>query len=185
MSELTRSGRHAIRLLLVVLGMFGFGYAMVPMYNMLCDVLGINGRVALEAAAAPAVVDESRSVVVEFVTTVNGGRSWEFNAEQPSVVVHPGQMYTVNFFARNTEDHDQVAQAVPNVAPAKAAKYLRKTECFCFNNQSFEAGETKHMPVVFTLDPELPSYIDRVTLSYTFFNVSNVSLNQDSSVPRS
>ena len=171
--------RHALKLGVVVAGMFGFGYALVPIYDMLCDALGINGRVVLEASAAPAAIDTSRTVTVEFVTTVNGGRPWQFHAERPSVDVHPGQMTTVEFFATNTEGHELVAQAVPNVAPTAAAKYLRKTECFCFDNQPFAAGEQKRMPVVFTLDPELPDYVDRVTLSYTFFDVTDVALKQD------
>ena len=171
--------RHALKLGVVVLGMFGFGYALVPIYDVLCDALGINGRVVLEASSAPGAVDTSRTVTVEFVTTVNGGRPWQFHAAQPSVEVHPGQLYTVDFFATNTEGHELVAQAVPNVAPTTAAKYLRKTECFCFDNQPFAAGEQKRMPVVFTLDPELPAYVDRVTLSYTFFDVTDVALKQD------
>lgn len=177
--QVTHSIRHALKLGVVVLGMFGFGYALVPIYDMVCDALGINGRVVLEASAAPAAVDTSRTVTVEFVTTVNGGRPWQFHAAQPSVEVHPGQLYTVDFFATNTEGHELVAQAVPNVAPTAAAKYLRKTECFCFNNQPFAAGEQKRMPVVFTLDPELPEYVDRVTLAYTFFDVTDVALKQD------
>jgi cytochrome c oxidase assembly protein subunit 11 len=168
---------HALRLVLITAGMFGFGFALVPMYNALCDSLGINGKVELQAAqAAPTEVDTDRTVTVEFVTTVNGGRPWKFRAERPAIDVHPGKLYTVSFYAKNTEDHDLVAQAVPNVAPWDAAAHLKKTECFCFNNQPFKAGEEKHMPVVFMLDPELPADVDRVTLSYTFFDVSDVAL---------
>jgi cytochrome c oxidase assembly protein subunit 11 len=170
--------RHALKLVVVVFGMFGFGYALVPLYDMLCDALGINGRVVLEASAAPATVDTNRTVVVEFVTTVNGGKPWNFRAAQTAIEVHPGQLYTVDFFAQNTEGHELVAQAIPHIAPTSAAKYLRKTECFCFNNQPFAAGEEKRMPVVFTLDPELPAHVDRVTLAYTFFDVTDVALQQ-------
>lgn len=160
--------------------MFGFGFALVPLYDMLCDAIGLNGKVATTAAEQRAVaVDSDRTVTVEFVTTVNGGRPWKFHAERPTIDVHPGQLYTVNFYATNTETHDLVAQAVPQVAPWDAAKYLRKTECFCFNNQPFKAGEEKQMPVVFMLDPELPDYVDRVTLSYTFFDVSDVAMTQN------
>ncbi|MDD3764146.1 MAG: cytochrome c oxidase assembly protein [Nevskiales bacterium] len=171
------SNMHAVRLLFVTAAMFGFGFALVPMYNMLCDALGINGKIELKAAdAAPVDVDPNRTVTVEFVTTVNGGRNWEFHPDQPSIEVHPGKLYTVTFFARNTEDHDLVAQAVPNIAPWEAAKHLKKTECFCFNQQPFKAGEAKDMPVVFMLDPELPPDVDRVTLSYTFFDVSDIAM---------
>ncbi len=174
-----RSKLHVLQLLALTAGMFGFGFALVPLYEMMCEAFGLNGKVDLEAAAAePMVIDTSRTVAVEFTTTVNGGRNWKFHPEQPSVAVHPGQMTTVNFFATNTENHDLVAQAVPQVAPWDAAKYLKKTECFCFNNQAFKAGEEKKMPVVFTIDPELPAFIDRVTLSYTFFGVSDVALKQ-------
>ena len=168
---------HALRLVVVTAGMFGFGFALVPLYNALCDSLGINGKVELEAAkGGPVAIDTNRTVTVEFTTTVNGGRSWKFRAEQPTIEVHPGQLYTVSFYAQNTEDHDIVAQAVPNVAPWEAAAHLKKTECFCFNQQPFKAGEEKEMPVVFMLDPELPADVDRVTLSYTFFDVSNVAM---------
>lgn len=169
---------HSLRLVAVVVGMFGFGYALVPLYDALCDAIGLNGKMKLEAASAlPTTVDTNRTITVEFVTTVNGGKPWKFRAEQSSVQVHPGELKTVNFYAQNTEAHDLVAQAVPNVAPWGAAKHLRKTECFCFNNQPFKAGEEKAMPVVFMLDPELPADIDRVTLSYTFFDVSDVAMH--------
>lgn len=165
--------RHAATLLLVVAGMFGFGYALVPLYDMLCEVIGINGKVSLEASGAEAgPVDTSRTVAVQFVTTVNGGRDWQFRAGSTRVEVQPGSPTTVNFYARNTEARDIVAQAVPNIAPATAGKYLHKTECFCFNNQPFAAGEEKEMPVRFIVDPDLPADIDTITLSYTFFDVT-------------
>lgn len=171
---------HTLRLALVTAGMFGFGFALVPLYDMLCDAIGLNGRVSLQAVESlPTTVDLERTVTVEFVTTVNGSRPWQFRAERASVDVHPGQLYTVNFYARNTEGRDLVAQAVPQVAPWDAARHLRKTECFCFNNQPFAAGEEKQMPVVFMLDPELPRHVDRVTLSYTFFDVSDVAMKQN------
>lgn len=160
----------------VVVGMFGFGFAMVPLYNALCDAIGLNGKVKMQAAvAAPVAVDTSRLVTVQFVTTVNGGRPWQFRPQQASVQVHPGQLTTVQFYARNTQDQALVAQAVPNVAPMIAAKHLRKTDCFCFNKQPFAAFEAKHMPVVFMLDPALPKDVDTVTLSYTFFEVNEVA----------
>ena len=168
------SRRHGLRLVVVVLAMFGFGFALGPIYSALCKVTGINGKTSglqADASKLPAI-DTSRWVTVQFVTTVNGGRDWEFHPEQSEVRVHPGQLTTVNFHAKNTEEHDLVAQAVPNVAPWNAAKHLRKTECFCFNNQPFKAGETKEMPVRFMLDPALPADVDVVTLSYTFFDIT-------------
>jgi len=181
-----RAARNSsLKFAAVVVGMFGFGFALVPLYNALCDAIGLNGKVRMQAAvAAPVEVDESRLVTVEFVTTVNGGRPWKFQAEQPKIQVHPGKLYTVNFYAQNTQEHDVVAQAVPNVAPMEAARHLRKTDCFCFNNQPFKAGEEKHMPVVFMLDPELPKDVDTVTLSYTFFDVTEVAHKADSKEPK-
>ena len=173
---MSRTRNHGLRLLFVTAGMFGFGFATVPLYNKLCYAIGLNGRVENEASAVtPAVVDKSRTVTVEFLTTVNGGRPWKFHADQATVQTHPGQFATVSFYMKNTQDHAIVAQAVPNVAPPEAAQYLRKSECFCFSQQAFAAGEERHMPVVFTLDPALPKDIDRITLAYTFFDVTDVA----------
>lgn len=166
--------RHGLRLVVVVVAMFGFGFALGPIYDALCKVTGINGKTSgmqADATALPAV-DESRLVTVQFVTTVNGGKPWTFKAQQAEIKVHPGQPSTVNFTLVNTEARDVVAQAVPNVAPWNAAKHLHKTECFCFNNQPMKAGESKDMPVRFVLDPGLPADVDIVTLSYTFFDVT-------------
>ncbi|MGH8445015.1 MAG: cytochrome c oxidase assembly protein [Solimonas sp.] len=174
-TERTRRN-HWLRLLFVTAAMFCFGFATVPLYNKLCYAIGLNGKVQNEAATIrPVEADTSRTVTVEFLTTVNGGRPWKFRADQTTVQVHPGQFTTVSFYMQNTQDHAIVAQAVPNVAPSDAAQYLKKTECFCFNRQPFAAGEEKHMPVVFMLDPALPKDIDRVTLAYTFFDVTDVA----------
>jgi len=171
-----RNRWHWLRLLLVTVAMFGFGFATVPLYDKLCYAMGLNGRVVNEAAVVtPLTVDTSRKVTVEFLTTVNGGRPWKFAPDQAQIEVHPGEMATVTFAFANTQDHQIVAQAVPNVAPTDAAQYLRKTECFCFDRQTFGAGEEKHMPVVFTLDPALPRDIDRITLAYTYFDVTDVA----------
>lgn len=168
--------RHWFRLVLVTLGMFGFGFAMVPLYNSLCYAMGLNGRIENKAATAAAKpVDQSRQVTVEFVTTVNGGRSWVFQPDQPRTTLHPGEYATVSFLLHNTQDQAITAQAVPNIAPPEAAQYLHKTECFCFSQQAFKAGEQRHMPVVFTIDPAMPKDIDHVTLSYTFFDVTQVA----------
>jgi cytochrome c oxidase assembly protein subunit 11 len=182
--RLRSSRRHGLRLVGVVLAMFGFGFALGPIYDALCRVTGINGKTSgmvADASALP-VVDESRLVTVQFVTTVNGGKPWKFSAEQAEVRVHPGQASTVNFTLVNTESRDVVAQAVPNVAPWNAAKHLHKTECFCFNNQPMKAGESKDMPVRFVLDPALPADVDTVTLSYTFFDVTESAQSKPAQV---
>jgi cytochrome c oxidase assembly protein subunit 11 len=170
--------RNAVILVVCVAGMFGFGYATVPLYNALCVFTGLNGKVSTQAVketAAVSAVDTTREVKVQFVTTVNGGRDWEFKPMQPSVTVHPGQFMTVMFHARNMQDSKQVIQAVPNLSPIEAAKYLHKSECFCFSNQAFNAGEEKMMPVRFVLDREIPPEVDTVTLSYTFFDVTEAA----------
>jgi cytochrome c oxidase assembly protein subunit 11 len=166
--------QHVLRLLAVAVAMFGFGFLLVPLYDVLCDITGLNGRGNnMLVAAAPAVApDTSRTVQVQFVTTVNGGQNWRFGAEQGSLRVHPGKMYRVDFFAENEQAHGVVAQAVPSVTPWRVARHVHKTECFCFEQQRFEANELRQMPVVFMLDPELPRDVDTVTLSYTLFEVT-------------
>ena len=169
--------RGSWKLAAVVLFMFGFGFALVPLYGAICQLTGLNGKSngMLVASDVKERVDSSRTVKVQFLTTVNGGRVWSFSADQPQIEVHPGKLYTVYFDATNQQDKDVVGQAVPSVAPWNAAKHLHKTECFCFSQQPFKAGEMKHMPVRFTLDPELPADVDTVTLSYTFFDVTELA----------
>jgi cytochrome c oxidase assembly protein subunit 11 len=168
---------HLMRLGAVVLAMFGFGFALVPLYGVLCDLTGFNGRSSgmLLASAAAERPDENRQVTVEFVTTVNGGLPWHFAPETQRLSVHPGKLYTVEFVARNPQDRAVVAQAVPSVTPWNAARHLKKTECFCFNQQPFAAGEEKRMPMRFMLDPELPATVETVTLSYTMFDVTELA----------
>ncbi len=173
-----RHGRLLLQLGCVVVGMFAFGFAMVPLYDVICDITGLNGRsrtTVERSEVVNQVVDAERSVAVEFVTTVNGGADWTFSSEQRSVEVHPGEMALVYFNARNLQGKGVVGQAVPSVSPAAGAKYLRKTECFCFEQQLFEANEEKRMPVRFVIDPAMPAHIDRITLSYTFFDATNLA----------
>lgn len=169
--------RSAIKFSLVVVGMFGFGFALGPLYSALCKITGWNGtwNPMVADAAAPIEVDTSRSIKVEFMTSTGDPRGWNFRAESSSLMVHPGEMYTVNFYARNLGEHSGVAQAVPTVAPWDAARHVKKTECFCFNNQPFAAGEEKHMPMRFMLDPDLPRSVDTVTLSYAFYDVTKAA----------
>jgi len=166
--------RHILRLSAVTAGMFAFGFSLVPLYGLVCDLTGASGSTSM--LVSPADVherpDATRLVTVEFLTTVNGGAPWTFAAETTRLQVHPGQLYTVNFVARNGQDQAVVAQATPNVLPRDATRYLKKTECFCFRQQPFAAGEEKRMPMRFMLDPELPSGVDTVTLSYTLFDAT-------------
>lgn len=177
-ASVVSNSRGLWKLLVVVGGMFGFGYVLVPMYDALCQLVNLNGKDTAMLVPADQVVEREvvgRTVKVEFVTTVNGGRVFSFRAEQPVVEVHPGKLYTVEFVARNERDEAVIGQAVPSVSPWNAARHLRKTECFCFNQQPFAANEEKRMPVRFMLDPELPADVETVTLSYTFFDATGLA----------
>lgn len=165
----------SIKLVFVVVGMFGFGYLMVPLYNILCEVTGLNGKTGVISTveAGELVVDEDRWVNVEFTGTVNVSGPWEFRPAQASLKVQPGKQYNISYVARNLADHQVIGQAVPSVAPRQASKYFNKTECFCFTKQVFEANEEKDMPVTFVVDPALPKSVDSVVLSYTFFDTGD------------
>lgn len=172
MSTLASANRRlAGRLAVVVLAMFGFGYLMVPLYNVFCEVTGLNGKTGRisTAAASGLGVDRSRTVTVEFVTSVNAGFPWSFRPLVNRVEVHPGEETQVMFEASNRGSEGSVGQAIPSVAPNGAARYFSKTECFCFTQQPLQAGETRQMPVRFVVDPKLPEGIDTLTLAYTFF----------------
>ena len=156
----------------IALGMFGFGYALVPLYDVFCEITGLNGRTAAQAASVSEAPDLAREVRVEFVSSLDRNAPFEFRPAQVSMTVHPGKAYVTSYVASNLAGRDAIGHAVPSVAPGQAAKYFHKTECFCFTEQPFGAGESKDMPVRFILDPDLPAHIDTVTLSYTFFEKS-------------
>ena len=159
-----------LQALAVCVLMFAFGFAIVPLYRVLCDVTGINGRMALVSAPETSRIDMARRVTVQFVANRNQDLPWDFRPDVDSLAVHPGEMNTVTYLAHNLRAHPMVGRAIPSVAPGEAAKYLRKVECFCFSEQAFEAGETRHMPVRFYIDAALPPEIGTITLSYTFFD---------------
>jgi len=172
--------RMLSKLLVVVLIMFGFGYALVPMYRAICEALGINvltlseqrtstGSWSRPQAATNSQVDLSRSITVEFDTNVRG--PWDFKPEKRSVVVHPGELTTVQFEFRNVQDRTMTAQAIPSYAPRQAAAHFNKLECFCFAEHTLAPGERKLWPVAFIVDPKLPQDVGTITLSYTFFEV--------------
>ena len=163
--------RLVAKLVLLTAAMFGFGYAMVPLYNVFCEVTGLNGKTGRLSSdeAASFQADQSREITVEFVTNVNAGLPWDFAPKVTKVKVHPGVVTAVDFGVSNRSDQHMVGQAIPSVAPQQAARYFSKTECFCFTQQPLAAKEQKNMPVRFVIDPKLPHDIDTVTLSYTFF----------------
>ncbi|BDX04555.1 cytochrome c oxidase assembly protein [Planctobacterium marinum] len=162
-----------IKLVAVVFGMFGFGFALVPLYDVFCAVTGINGKTSNEAAVYQNIeVDESRLVTVEFITRTNTGMPWEFETKTRRVEVHPGAMHQVDFYAHNPSQRDIVGQAVPSVSPGPAAIYLNKTECFCFEQQPLKAGAETTMPMRFYVDPALPDNITFFTVQYTLYDVT-------------
>jgi cytochrome c oxidase assembly protein subunit 11 len=161
----------ALKLGAVALGAFGFGFALVPLYNVLCAVTGYGDRQQLVLAAdLPTVVDDAREVTVDFLANLPTVGSWQFEPEVRSMRVRPGRLYEAKFFAGNRTGQSTWAQAVPDVAPSKAAAYFRKTECFCFTPQHFAVNESRDMRVRFFVDPALPKNVDQITLSYTFYD---------------
>lgn len=154
-------------------GAFAFGFALVPLYDVLCEVTGFGNQKALRSASVVAErPDEARLVTVDFIAELPSVGSWDFRPVVKSMQVHPGQLYEVEFIAHNRTGRDTVAQAVPNVAPGKATAYFHKTECFCFTPQKFSVGEEKVMPVRFVVDTALPKHLDRLTLSYVFYDTN-------------
>ena len=170
----TRANRAlAARLLLMAAGSFAFGFALVPLYDVFCEVTGIGTRAELgrAAVAGPVSPDLSRTVVVEFTASVPGGGHFAFAPVAASMEVHPGRLYEARFLARNLAGHDTTGQAVPSISPMRAGRYFRKTECFCFTPQQFARDEEREMSVRFIVDRDLPPGIDRLTLSYAFYEV--------------
>jgi len=172
--------RMLLKLLVVALVMFGFGYALVPMYRAICEALGINVLSVAEQRVAGGSwvgksgpvntqVDASRLVTVEFDANVRG--PWDFKPAQRSVQVHPGQLTTVMYEFRNIQNRTMAAQAIPSYAPKQATAHFNKLECFCFNEYTLAPGEAKSWPVAFVIDPKLPKDVTTITLSYTFFEV--------------
>ena len=166
------------RLVLFAAGMFAFGFFVLPpLYEVFCEITGFGGRTNSTAVAAREAPDYDRTVRIEFVTTVNNYAPWEFTADVDSMSVHPGKLYYATFTATNLTEKDLVGQAIPSVAPVLATEHFKKIECFCFNSQEFAANEARALPLQFIVDPELPEYIDTITLSYTFFDTVRVSAN--------
>ncbi|MBI1964859.1 MAG: cytochrome c oxidase assembly protein [Betaproteobacteria bacterium] len=159
-----------VKLLLVAVLMFGFGFAMVPFYRALCDALGLNSVVKPDAVANTQV-DAGRLLTVEFDTNLRSDLPWTFTAVEKSVRIHPGALTQVTFEIRNRSDRPVTGQAIPSFGPQLAGRYFKKLDCFCFTQQTLAPGEARRMPVVFVVEPGLPQDVNTVTLSYTFFEV--------------
>lgn len=162
------------KLLWLVLGSLLFAFALVPMYDVLCSLTGLNGKTNNSAAVlTKAKEDDSRWVTVQFTTNVMPGLGWNFYPKQPSIKLHPGKIETVIFVAKNITSETVVGRAVPSITPGIAAANLKKIECFCFVNQSLKPSEQKEMPLRFFVSPELPKDVSEMTLSYAFFPAVN------------
>ena len=178
----TENLRMVGKLSVVALGMFAFGYAMIPLYRAICEATGINilslserqvpggGKAGKEAQVLlNSQVDESRTITVEFDANVRG--PWHFKPAQRSIQVHPGELATVMYEFQNVQNRRMAAQAIPSYAPRQATAHFNKLECFCFNQYTLEPGEKKEWPVAFVIDPRISKDVTTITLSYTFFEV--------------
>jgi cytochrome c oxidase assembly protein subunit 11 len=159
------------KLALVALGMFGFGFALVPFYNQICAALGVNSIEARDDAPANSQIDYSRSVVIELDSNAHD-MPWRFKPTVNHVTVHPGELTTVEYEIVNVRGAPVTGQAVPSYGPQFAGEYFKKIECFCFTQQTLGAGETRRLPVVFVVDPKLPRGVKSIAVSYTFFEVA-------------
>jgi cytochrome c oxidase assembly protein subunit 11 len=154
-----------------VVGMFAFGFALVPLYDVFCEITGINGKTSGRYEATElTTADMTRTVTVQFLAQNGPEMPWVFLPVVRIVEAHPGEAIKVNFYAENPTDRDMVAQAIPSLSPSEGTLYFHKTECFCFNQQPLAAGESTEMPLVFIVDRDLPSHITKLTLSYTLYD---------------
>lgn len=160
----------------VVIGMFGFGFALVPIYNSLCKALAVNGKISVQVnASGPSTkgIQQDREIEVEFVATNSGAIPWDFYPKVKKVTIHPGEMTKLAFYAENKTSHKMTVQAIPSVTPGIAAKYIKKTECFCFTQQTLNGHEAMNMPLLFHLDADLPPQVKTITLAYALFDVTD------------
>jgi len=182
--------RHLmVKLLVVTVLMFGFGYALVPLYKKICEITGINILTPVDADAAVFAkntqVDKTRLVTVEFDANARG--PWRFAPAINSMKVHPGELASITYEIANQQPRTMQAQAIPSYAPIQSGRYFRKLECFCFTQQALGAREVRQFPVVFVIDPDLPADVHTITLSYTFFEIGAraASDSVEPTVPRS
>lgn len=171
-------GKSVVLLCALAVGMFGFAYALVPLYEVLCEVTGLNGKTSTEAAGRVEIdraqeTLSDREVTVQFLARVGNGVPWEFRPTENSLKVRLGEVHITDYYVRNRAAKAGTGQAIPSVAPGYAAKYLHKVECFCFNQQHLEGGEEIDMPVRFYVSADLPKEVKTLSLSYTLFQVPN------------
>lgn len=171
-----RSKKHVIVLCLSVVGMFGFAFALVPLYDVFCEVTGLNGKGYGRGPVAATAVDESRWITIEFIAHITPGMPWAFAPEKRRIEIRPGATNDAIFIVENHSQHTMTGQAVPSVSPGQASGYLTKIECFCFQQQILKPGESARLPVKLVVSPELPDDIEVFTLSYTLFDISSADL---------
>ena len=164
--------KNVFRLLLLTFGMFGFGFGLVPLYDIFCDITGLNGKVTGPTFSSYDEEIETRTMKVTFVTLNNKNMPWSFKSDSPQMKIETGKDYLMNFTFTNTTTEPMVAQAIHSVSPGGGAKYFHKTECFCFEQQYLAAGESITFPVKFIIDPEIPNDISSLALGYTLFDVT-------------
>ena len=169
-----KNQRLIVKLSTAIVLMFGFGFALVPLYDVFCQITGLNGRNITKAPAQSMKIDKTRTVRLQFMTSVPPGMAWDFSPAINYVDVHPGENKVVKFNAHNLSNRTIVGQAVPSVSPGLAASYLNKTECFCFTQQPLKAGQRTEMGLVFFISPDIPKDIHTLTLSYALFDVTQL-----------
>lgn len=171
------------KLSVLAVAMFAFAiYVLPPIYDVFCEVTGLNGKGQTEALASEpdsVQVDESRRIRVTFIATNNEQMPWEFEPNDAVINVHPGEVANTSFFVKNTTDKHMVSRAVPSFVPSTSGTFFKKIECFCFNNQPLEPGETANMAIQFYIDPELPKNIKDITASYTIFDITETVEKQE------
>ena len=178
MNEQLRADNRILtrQLWLMALGAFVFGFALVPLYDVICDLTGYGNRTQLrEVSAARESTVAGRRVTVEMISATPTFGSWEFRPIEASLVVELGRLYEARFFAKNLQQQPVTGQAIPSIAPSQATRYFHKTECFCFTPQRFEGLEGREMVVRFIVDPALPANLDRVTLAYSMYVMPQVA----------
>jgi cytochrome c oxidase assembly protein subunit 11 len=171
--------KHTALLFMLAVGMFGFSFALVPLYETFCELTGLNGKTSAQVVFnGPQAPREDRLVTIQFLAQVGTGMPWEFRPMEHQLLVRPGTLYTTEFYVRNRASQPVTGQAIPSVSPGLAALYLHKTECFCFTRQQLDGGEKMEMPVTFFIDTDLPEEIKTLSLSYTLYRVKPIQTAQ-------
>lgn len=166
------SKKQLAKIVLIPVLMFGFGFALVPLYDVFCDITGLNGKTGrIEVSELDEQVDSSRVIEVRFLANTGSGLPWSFEPVVKKMLVHPGKLYEALYQVRSTTTVETTGQAIPSVSPGQAAAHFNKTECFCFTQQKLVGYESKQMPIRFIIDKDIDAKIQQITLSYTFFNI--------------